>query len=207
MLISTESLYSGQDEFGQAPAAVLHQCWRLLALLQCGKSLSYPECEEKWIPEIRRHCRGLRYCWWALRLTAARCQSAHPTGPVQERPVDPQEACVCAEEVQAVSYMECSSLTRRTWRRCWHGYSGQHSVLGQPSQQKRLKKRTPDKWGSSPSPGWKKYCCFGVDVRIWLHTIDMNAVRLELAFLDRNRHISICLWDCVSGLTGAHVAV
>lgn len=77
----------------------------------------------------------------------------------RERPVVPQEAQQCAEDMRAVSYMECSSLTQKNLKEVFDAAivaSIQHS---DSQQQHRLKKRTPDKMKKLSRSCWKKYCC------------------------------------------------
>ncbi len=138
MLISTQSSLLWAGWVWQAPAAVLHQCWCLLALLQCGKSLLFPECEGEvgsWdppaLPEGTDTVGG--HSGWP----AARCQSAHPTGPVQGAAGGPPGGLrVCWGSTGRLVHGVLSAHPEEPEGGVWHGYSGQHSVLGQPAAEK-----------------------------------------------------------------------
>lgn len=122
----------------QAPAAVLHQCWRLPAVLQCGKSLLVPECEGEvgaWDPPALPEGTDTagRHSGWP----PARCQSAHPAGPVQGEAGRPRGGlCVCWGSAGCLVHGVFSAHPEEPKGGVWHCYSGQHPVLRQPATEK-----------------------------------------------------------------------
>lgn len=112
------------------------------------------------MPEIRQHCPRAPILLVGTQADLRQdVKVLIQLAQYKEQPVDPQEACVCAEEVQAISYMECSALTQKNLKEVFDTAivaSIQHS---DSQQQKRLKKRTPDKMRKLSESWWKKYCC------------------------------------------------
>ncbi|CAB1343268.1 unnamed protein product [Coregonus sp. 'balchen'] len=118
---------------------------------------SFQNVTEKWVPEIRRHCPQV--------LVGTQSDLREDVNVLielakyKERPVEPQEAHQCAEDMRAVSHMECSSLTQKNLKEVFDAAivaSIQHS---DSQQQHRLKKLTPDKMKKLSKSWWKKYCC------------------------------------------------
>ena len=115
---------------------------------------------EKWVPEIRRHCPRAPILLVGTQADLRQdVKVLIQLAQYKEKPVDPQEACVCAEEVQAVSYMECSALTQKNLKEVFDMAIVASIQYSDSQQQKRLKKRTPDKMRMLSESWWKKYCC------------------------------------------------
>ncbi|XP_072534340.1 ras homolog family member Ua isoform X2 [Salminus brasiliensis] len=115
---------------------------------------------EKWVPEIRRHCPRAPILLVGTQADLRQdVKVLIQLAKYKERPVEPQEASMCVEEVRAVSYMECSALTQKNLKEVFDAAilaSIQHM---DSQQQQRLTKRTPDKMRKLSKSWWRKYCC------------------------------------------------
>lgn len=115
---------------------------------------------EKWVPEIRRHCPKAPVLLVGTQADLRQdVKVLIQLAKYKERPVDPQEALSCAEEVQVVSYMECSALTQKNLKEVFDAAIVASIQYSDSQQQKKMKKRTPDKMRTLSKSWWKKYCC------------------------------------------------
>lgn len=153
-------IYSGQDEFDKLRPLCYTNADVFLLCFSVVSPSSFQNVREKWIPEIRRHCPRAPILLVGTQADLRQdVKVLIQLAQYKERPVDPQEACVCAEEVQAVSYMECSSLTQKNLKEVFDTAIVASIQYSDSQQQKRLKKRTPDKMRKLSVSWWKKYCC------------------------------------------------
>lgn len=111
------------------------------------------------MPEIRRHCPRT-----PILLVGTQADLRQDVNILiqlakyKERPVEPQEARVCSEEVCAMSYMECSALTQKNLKEVFDA-AILASIQNTDNQQQRLMKRTPNKMRTLSKSWWRKYCC------------------------------------------------
>ncbi|CDQ89823.1 rho-related GTP-binding protein RhoU [Oncorhynchus mykiss] len=152
---------AGQDEFDKLRPLCYTNADVFLLCFSVVSPSSFQNVTEKWVPEIRRHCPQA-----PVVLVGNQSDLREDVNVLielakyKERPVEPQEAQQCAEDMRAVSYMECSSLTQKNLKEVFDAAivaSIQHSDSQQ--QQHRLKRRTPDKMKKLSKSWWKKYCC------------------------------------------------
>ncbi|XP_026873391.2 ras homolog family member Ua isoform X2 [Electrophorus electricus] len=114
---------------------------------------------EKWVPEIRRHCPRAPILLVGTQADLRQdVKVLIQLAKYKEQPVELQEACACAEEVHAVSYMECSALTQKNLKEVFDA-AILASIQHMDMQQQRIAKRTPNKMRTLSESWWKKYCC------------------------------------------------
>jgi Ras family protein U len=113
------------------------------------------------VPEIRCHCPKA-----PIILVGTRSELREDVKVLveldkcKEKPVPEEAVKLCAEEIKATSYIECSALTQKNLKEVFDAtvVAGiQHSdSLQQP---KKCKSRTPDKVRDLFTSWWRKYCC------------------------------------------------
>uniref|UniRef100_A0A3Q3WQB3 Uncharacterized protein n=1 Tax=Mola mola TaxID=94237 RepID=A0A3Q3WQB3_MOLML len=158
---------AGQDEFDKLRPLCYTSADVFLLCFSVVSPASFQNVPEKWVPEIRRHAP-----FAPLVLVGTQCDLREDVkilidlAKYRERPVDPADAQDCATEIDAVAYMECSSLTQKNLKEVFdtailaslNNYSSHKHPRG---KQKRWKKQrqTPDKMKSLSKSWWKRYCC------------------------------------------------
>ncbi|XP_017552075.1 ras homolog family member Ua [Pygocentrus nattereri] len=151
---------AGQDEFDKLRPLCYTNADVFLLCFSVVTPSSFQNVREKWIPEIRRHCPRAPILLVGTQADLRQdVKVLIQLDKYKERPVGPQEASMCAEEVRAVSYMECSALTQKNLKEVFDAAilaSIQHM---DSQQQQRLTKRTPDKMRKLSQSWWRKYCC------------------------------------------------
>ncbi|XP_030628900.1 ras homolog family member Ua [Chanos chanos] len=151
---------AGQDEFDKLRPLCYTNADIFLLCFSVVSPSSFQNVQEKWVPEIRRHCPGT-----PILLVGTQSDLREDVkvlielAKYKERPVDPQEARLCAEDVQAVSYMECSALTQKNLKEVFDAAIVAGIQQADSQKQQRHKKRTPDKMKKLSKSWWKKYCC------------------------------------------------
>ncbi|KTG40554.1 hypothetical protein cypCar_00002777, partial [Cyprinus carpio] len=151
---------AGQDEFDKLRPLCYTNADVFLLCFSVVSPSSFQNVREKWVPEICRHCPRAPILLVGTQADLRQdVKVLIQLAQYKERPVDPQEACMCAEEVQAVSYMECSALTQKNLKEVFDTAIVASIQYSDSRQQKRLKKRTPDKMRKLSESWWKKYCC------------------------------------------------
>jgi Ras family protein U len=149
-----------QDEFDKLRPLCYTNADIFLLCFSVVSPSSFQNVTEKWVPEIRRHCPQAPVVLVGTQSDLREdVKVLIELAKYKERPVEPQEAQQCADDMRAVSYMECSSLTQKNLKEVFDAAivaSIQHS---DSQQQHRLKKRTPDKMKKLSRSCWKKYCC------------------------------------------------
>ncbi|MBN3324079.1 RHOU protein, partial [Atractosteus spatula] len=152
---------AGQDEFDKLRPLCYTNADVFLLCFSVVSPSSFQNVTEKWVPEIRCHCPRA-----PLLLVGTQCDLREDVkvlielAKYREKPVDEEAARTCAQEIKAVCYMECSALTQKNLKEVFDAAivaSIQHAAS---QQQKRIKKRTPDKMKKLSKSWWKKYCCF-----------------------------------------------
>ncbi|XP_038617242.1 rho-related GTP-binding protein RhoU [Tachyglossus aculeatus] len=155
---------AGQDEFDKLrPLCYAHADVFLLCFSVVSPA-SFQNIREKWVPEVRRHCPGA-----PVVLVGTQCDLRQDVGVLieldrgREKPVAGQAARLCADEVGAAAYVECSALTQKNLKEVFDAailagirFSDAQRLHQQP---KKAKSRTPDKMKTLSKAWWKKYCC------------------------------------------------
>lgn len=153
---------AGQDEFDKLrPLCYTNADIFLLCFSVVGPS-SFQNVSEKWVPEIRCHCPKAPIILVGTQSDLREdVKVLIELDKCKEKPVPEEAARLCAEEIKATSYIECSALTQKNLKEVFDaaivaGIQYSDSQL----QPKKSKSRTPDKMKTLSKSWWKKYCCF-----------------------------------------------
>uniref|UniRef100_A0A3B3ZAN3 Uncharacterized protein n=2 Tax=Periophthalmus magnuspinnatus TaxID=409849 RepID=A0A3B3ZAN3_9GOBI len=158
---------AGQDEFDKLRPLCYTSADVFLLCFSVVSPASFQNVPEKWVPEIRTYAPHA-----PLVLVGTQCDLREDVkvlidlAKYRERPVDPAEAKDCAREIEAVTYIECSSLTQKNLKDVFdsailaslQNYNSQKSLRGKRKKPKKYK-QTPDKMKSLSKSWWKSYCC------------------------------------------------
>ncbi|XP_064177583.1 rho-related GTP-binding protein RhoU-like [Anguilla rostrata] len=152
---------AGQDEFDKLRPLCYTNADIFLLCFSVVSPSSFQNVSEKWVPEIRRHCP-----WAPVVLVGTQSDLREDVNVLielakyKERPVDQQEAQLCAQGIRAVSYMECSALTQKNLKDVFDAAIMASIQHADSQQQQHLRKQTPDKMKNLSKSWWEKYCCF-----------------------------------------------
>ncbi|KAG9344343.1 hypothetical protein JZ751_011012 [Albula glossodonta] len=150
---------AGQDEFDKLRPLCYTNTDVFLLCFSVVSPASFQNVTEKWVPEIRRHCPRAPVVLVGTQSDLRQdVKVLIELAKYRERPVDPQEAQLCARDIQAVSYVECSALTQKNLKEVFDA-AIVASIQQGDSQQQGLRKRTPHKMRKLSESWWKKYCC------------------------------------------------
>ncbi|KAJ8393258.1 hypothetical protein AAFF_G00063300 [Aldrovandia affinis] len=149
---------AGQDEFDKLRPLCYTNADVFLLCFSVVSPASFQNVAEKWVPEIRRHCPQAPVVLVGTQSDLRQdVKVLIELARYREQPVDPQEAQLRAQDIRAVSYVECSALTQKNLKEVFDAAivaSIQHS-----DSQQHLRKKTPHKMRKLSESWWKKYCC------------------------------------------------
>lgn len=152
---------AGQDEFDKLRPLCYTNTDIFLLCFSVVSPTSFQNVGEKWVPEIRRHCPKAPIILVGTQSDLREdVKVLIELDKCKEKPVPEEAAKLCAEEVKAVSYIECSALTQKNLKEVFDAaiVAGiQHS--DSQLQPKKSKSRTPDKVRDLSKSWWRKYCC------------------------------------------------
>ncbi|KAG7492970.1 hypothetical protein MATL_G00020860 [Megalops atlanticus] len=152
---------AGQDEFDKLRPLCYTNADIFLLCFSVVSPSSFQNITEKWVPEIRRHSSQAPMVLVGTQSDLREdVKVLIELAKYKERPVNPQEAQLCAQSIRAVSYMECSALTQKNLKEVFDTAIVASIQHADSQQQQRLRKRTPDKMKKLSKSWWKKYCCF-----------------------------------------------
>ncbi|XDC67930.1 hypothetical protein R6Z07M_019112 [Ovis aries] len=153
---------AGQDEFDKLrPLCYTNADIFLLCFSVVGPS-SFQNVSEKWVPEIRCHCPKAPIILVGTQSDLREdVKVLIELDKCKEKPVPEEAARLCAEEIKATSYIECSALTQKNLKEVFDAAIVAGIQYSDSQQQpKNSKSRTPDKMKTLSKSWWKKYCCF-----------------------------------------------
>nr|XP_020750400.1 rho-related GTP-binding protein RhoU-like [Odocoileus virginianus texanus] len=153
---------AGQDEFDKLrPLCYTNADIFLLCFSVVGPS-SFQNVSEKWVPEIRCHCPKAPIILVGTQSDLREdVKVLIELDKCKEKPVPEEAARLCAEEIKATSYIECSALTQKNLKEVFDAAIVAGIQYSDSQQQpKKSKSRTPDKMKTLSKSWWKKYCCF-----------------------------------------------
>ena len=123
---------------------------------------SFQNVSEKWVPEIRCHCPKAPIILVGTQSDLREdVKVLIELDKCKEKPVPEEAARLCAEEIKAASYIECSALTQKNLKEVFDAAIVAGIQYSDSQQQPRKSKsRAPDKMKTLSKSWWKKYCCF-----------------------------------------------
>ncbi|KAG5831253.1 hypothetical protein ANANG_G00301840 [Anguilla anguilla] len=149
---------AGQDEFDKLRPLCYTNADVFLLCFSVVSPASFQNVAEKWVPEIRRHRPRVPMVLVGTQSDLRQdVKVLIELAKYRERPVDPRDAQFCAQDIGAVSYVECSALTQKNLKEVFD-VAILASIQHGDSQQ-QPKKRTPHKISKFSESWWRKYCC------------------------------------------------
>ncbi|KAL6088265.1 hypothetical protein STEG23_033385 [Scotinomys teguina] len=156
-----ENVILSKDEFDKLRPLCYTNADIFLLCFSVVSPTSFQNVSEKWVPEIRCHCPKAPIILVGTQSDLREdVKVLIELDKCKEKPVPEEAAKLCAEEIKAVSYIECSALTQKNLKEVFDAaiVAGiQHSDSQQ--QPKKSKSRTPDKVRDLSKSWWRKYCC------------------------------------------------
>lgn len=152
---------AGQDEFDKLRPLCYTSTDIFPLCFSVVSPTSFQNVSEKWVPEIRCHCPKAPIILVGTQSDLREdVKVLVELDKCKEKPVPEEAVKLCAEEIKATSYIECSALTQKNLKEVFDAaiVAGiQHSDSQQ--QPKKCKNRTPDKVRDLSKSWWRKYCC------------------------------------------------
>ncbi|XP_062320035.1 ras homolog family member Ua [Osmerus eperlanus] len=151
---------AGQDEFDKLRPLCYNNADIFMLCFSVVSPASFQNVAEKWVPEIRRHCPRAPVVLVGTQSDLREdVKVLIELARYREKPVDPVEARRCAEEMHALCYMECSSLTQKNLKEVFDAVIVASIQNSDSQHPQRHKQRTPDKMKKLSKSWWRKYCC------------------------------------------------
>ncbi|KAH0622488.1 hypothetical protein JD844_024840 [Phrynosoma platyrhinos] len=153
---------AGQDEFDKLRPLCYTNTDIFLLCFSVVSPSSFQNVSEKWVPEIRCHCPKAPIILVGTQSDLREdVKVLIELDKCKEKPVAEEAARLCAEEIKATSYIECSALTQKNLKEVFDAAIVTGIQYSDSQQQpKKSKSRTPDKMKNLSKSWWKKYCCF-----------------------------------------------
>ncbi|KAM6272516.1 rho-related GTP-binding protein RhoU [Spheniscus humboldti] len=153
---------AGQDEFDKLRPLCYTNTDIFLLCFSVVSPSSFQNVSEKWVPEIRCHCPKAPIILVGTQSDLREdVKVLIELDKCKEKPVSEEAAKLCAEEIKAASYIECSALTQKNLKEVFDAAIVAGIQYSDTQQQpKKAKCRTPDKMKNLSKSWWKKYCCF-----------------------------------------------
>ncbi|XP_077202518.1 LOW QUALITY PROTEIN: rho-related GTP-binding protein RhoU [Paroedura picta] len=153
---------AGQDEFDKLRPLCYTNTDIFLLCFSVVSPSSFQNVSEKWVPEIRCHCPKAPIILVGTQSDLREdVKVLIELDKCKEKPVAEEAARLCAEEIKAASYIECSALTQKNLKEVFDAAIVAGIQYSDTQQQpKKSKSRTPDKMKNLSKSWWKKYCCF-----------------------------------------------
>ncbi|XP_026360012.1 rho-related GTP-binding protein RhoU [Ursus americanus] len=153
---------AGQDEFDKLRPLCYTNTDIFLLCFSVVSPSSFQNVSEKWVPEIRCHCPKAPIILVGTQSDLREdVKVLIELDKCKEKPVPEEAAKLCAEEIKAASYIECSALTQKNLKEVFDAAIVAGIQYSDTQQQpKKSKSRTPDKMKNLSKSWWRKYCCF-----------------------------------------------
>jgi len=151
-----------QDEFDKLRPLCYTNADVFLLCFSVVSPSSFQNVSEKWVPEIRCHCPRAPIILVGTQSDLREdVKVLIELDKCKEKPVPEEAAKLCAEEIKAASYVECSALTQKNLKEVFDAAIVTGIQYSDSQQQpKKSKSRTPDKMKTLSKSWWEKYCCF-----------------------------------------------
>ena len=113
------------------------------------------------MPEVRRICPRVPVVLVGTQLDLREdVQVLIHLAQNQERPVSTEEGQECAQEIGAITFIECSALTQKNLKDVFDSVILTGIEVDSIHQRQTLRKETPHKIKSLSESWWKKLSCF-----------------------------------------------
>ncbi|KAL1005973.1 hypothetical protein UPYG_G00066330 [Umbra pygmaea] len=155
---------AGQDELEQIRPLCYRNADVFLLCYSAVRPSSLRNATNLWAPEIRRHRPGAPIVLVGTQLDLQEdVQVLIQLDRNQERPVSTEEANHRAQEIGAVSFVECSALTQKNLKEVFD-----HAILASIQQEESvqsalqtlsLRRKTPEKIQGLSETWWRKLSC------------------------------------------------
>ncbi|XP_066515339.1 rho-related GTP-binding protein RhoU [Hoplias malabaricus] len=158
---------AGQVEFERLRPLCYHDADVFLLCYSVVLPSSFRSVTERWAPEVQRLCPGV-----PLILVGTQTDLREDVEVLirlaeeQERPVSEEDAQLCAQNIGAMDFTECSALTQKNLKEMFDTaimVSLQHKDEVQREALRErctLREKTPDKIKQLSETWWRKLSCF-----------------------------------------------
>lgn len=152
---------AGQDEFDRLRPLCYTNTDIFLLCFSVVSPSSFQNVTEKWMPEIRCHCPKAPIILVGTQSDLREdVKVLIELDKCREKPVPEEAARLCAEEIKAACYVECSALTQKNLKEVFDAAIVAAIQSSDAQQQPRKSKsRAPDKMKTLSKSWWRKYCC------------------------------------------------
>ncbi|KAG9262643.1 rho-related GTP-binding protein RhoU-like [Astyanax mexicanus] len=158
---------AGQVEFERLRPLCYHNADVFLLCYSIVLPTTFRSVAERWAPEIRRLCPGVPVILVGTQSDLREdVQVLIRLAAEQERPVSEEEAELCAQNIGAVAFTECSALTQKNLKEVFDTAivaSLQHvEEVREEGLRGRLtlREKTPEKLKQLSETWWRKLSCF-----------------------------------------------
>lgn len=150
-----------QDEFDRLRPLCYTNTDIFLLCFSVVSPSSFQNVTEKWMPEIRCHCPKAPIILVGTQSDLREdVKVLIELDKCREKPVPEEAARLCAEEIKAACYVECSALTQKNLKEVFDAAIVAAIQSSDAQQQPRKSKsRAPDKMKTLSKSWWRKYCC------------------------------------------------
>ncbi|XP_064600937.1 cdc42 homolog [Liolophura sinensis] len=168
---------AGQDDFDSLRPLCYPSTDVFLLCFSVVSPTSFHNILDKWVPEVRHHCPKV-----PIILVGTQCDLRNDVKIIidlakyTEQPVTEHQAKDMAEQIGAMTYIECSALTQKNLKEVFDSAIITSLRLSRPVKRRKSSKRSKNKPQYEPSrtsltqsgisqvsaakqKGWKRFCC------------------------------------------------
>lgn len=148
-----------QEEFSQLRSLCYRNADIFLLCYSVVLPSSFRNVTSKWAPEIQRLCPDVPIILVGTQSDLR--EDVHvliQLAQNQEQPVTAEEARVCAQQINAVTFTECSALTQKNLKEVFDA-TILASIQDSETQQNHCLRKTPKKIRKLSESWWKKFSC------------------------------------------------
>lgn len=176
-ILSNKIFLSLQDDFDSLRPLCYPSTDVFLLCFSVVSPTSFHNILDKWVPEVRHHCPKV-----PIILVGTQCDLRNDVKIIidlakyTEQPVTEHQAKDMAEQIGAMTYIECSALTQKNLKEVFDSAIIASLRLSRPVKRRKSSKRSKNKAQYEPSrtsltqsgisqvsaakqKGWKRFCC------------------------------------------------